>query len=194
MAAAAVLALLVTGLAWATIPDSTGTVNACFAVSGGAMRAVDSPSDCGASEAALALGGPTPGYSFANPGDVALSTSSAVVASLKLGPGRYLVHGKVNVANLNFTARRGTFVPCSLKQGGTTTNTDQTWVILESARNGSNASNASVALQGAFDLPNGGSIVMECASVPRPLGPPSNVIARYRQLDAIGVDSLQTSS
>jgi hypothetical protein len=181
------------GIAWAAIPDSSGAVNACYAALGGALRAVDGPGDCGAGETAVPLGGPTRGYAFANPGSVALGSTSVVVGSLKLGPGKYLVHGKVNVANLNFSALRGTFVPCSLKVGGTTTNLDQTWLILEQALTGSAASNASFALQAAVELPAGGSIVMECASLPRPGGPPTGVVARYRQLDAIGVDALSTT-
>jgi hypothetical protein len=184
---------LAAGIAWAAIPDSSGAVNACFAGPGGALRAVDGPADCAAGEAAVALGGPTRGYAFANAANVALGTTSVVVGSLKLGPGQYLAHGKVNVANLNFGTLRGTFVPCSLKVGGTTTNLDQTWLNLEPALGGSNASSASIGLQAAVDLPSGGSVVMECASMPRAGGPATGVVARYRQLDAIQVDSLTRS-
>jgi hypothetical protein len=181
-------------LAWASIPDSSGAVNACYATTGGALRAVDGAGDCTGEETAVALGGPTRGYAFANVTPVTLGATSVVVGSLKLGPGHYLVHGKVNVANLNFAALRGTFIPCSLKVGGTTTNLDQTWLTLEPAIGSSNASSASIGLQAAVDLPGGGSVVMECASIPRPAGPATNVFARYRQLDAIQVDSLTTSS
>jgi hypothetical protein len=182
------------GIAWAAIPDSSGAVNACYATVGGALRAVDGAGDCTADETAVALGGPTRGHAFANPTMVTLGSTSVVVGSLKLGPGKYLVHGKVNVANLNFSTPRGTFVPCSLKVGGTTTNLDQTWLTLEPALGSSNASSASIGLQAAVELPGGGSIVMECASLPRPGGPATGVVARYRQLDAVQVDSLTTSS
>ena len=96
-----------TGIAWAAIPDSSGAVNACYATVGGALRAVDGTGDCAADETPVALGGPTRGYAFANPETVTLGSTSAVVGSIELGPGKYLVHGKVNVANLNFTALRG---------------------------------------------------------------------------------------
>jgi hypothetical protein len=178
------------GIAWAAIPDSTGAVNACYADSGGALRAVDAPGDCRPAETAVALGGPTRGHLFANPAPVTLASTSVVVASLKLEPGLYLVHGKVNVANLNFGALRGTFVPCTLIVGGTTTALDQTWLNLEPASSGSNASSASIALQAGVDLSKGGAVVMQCASLPRPGGPLTNVVARYRQLDAVQVDSL----
>jgi hypothetical protein len=158
------------------------------------LRAVDGAGDCVAGEAAVALGGPTRAHSFASPGMVALGSTSVVVGSLKLPPGSYVVHGKVNVANLNFSAGRGTFVPCSMRVGGTTTNLDQTWLTLEPAVGSSNASSASFALQATVQLPGGGSVVMECASLPRPGGPASNVFARYRQLAAIQVDSVTTTS
>jgi len=185
--------VVASGIAWAAIPDSSGAVNACYATVGGALRAVDGSGDCTADETPVALGGPTRGYAFANPETVTLGSTSAVVGSIKLGPGKYLLHGKVNVANLNFSALRGTFVPCSLKVGGTTTNLDQTWLTLEPARGSSNASSASVGLQAAVELPGGGSVVMDCASLPRTGGPSTGVVARYRQLDAVQVDSLTTS-
>lgn len=181
-------------IAWSAIPDTTGAVNACYATDGGAMRAVDAPGDCASTETPVALGGPTRGHVFAHPGSITLASTSVVVAGLKLEPGTYLVHGKVNVANLNFGARAGTFVPCTLIVGGTTTALDQTWLNLEPAGGGSNASSASVALQAAVDLPKGGAVVVQCASIPRPGGPLTNVVARYRQLDALQVDSLTRAS
>ena len=193
LAAAAAAVAVAAGMGWAAIPDSTGAVNACAASEDGALRAVDMPGDCTSDETALALGGPTRGFAFSDASEVELGSSSVVVASLKLEPGSYLAHGKVNVVNLNFGALRGTFVPCSLKVGGTTTNLDQTWVVLEQAITGSAASSAGIALQSPVRLPNGGAIVMECASVPRVGGPTSRVFARFRQLDAIQVDALSTT-
>jgi hypothetical protein len=179
------------GIAWAAIPDATGAVNACYAAGGGALRAVDAPGDCAGTETAVELGGPTRAHSFASPATVALASTSVTVGTLKLPPGTYLVHGKVNVANLNFGAPRGTFVPCSLVSGGITL--DQTWLTLEAAGGGSNASSASFALQGVVRLPSGGAVAMQCASIPRAGGPATNVVARYRQLEAIQVDSLTTT-
>ena len=126
-----------------------------------------------------------------------LSTTAVRVASVDLVAGTYLVHGKVNLSNQNFTALGATFVPCTLRLAGTTTNLDQTWMIIPSPRTGLNASNASVSLQAAATVPGDpgkATLEMQCASLPRPAGPATNVIARYRQLQAVLVDSLQATS
>jgi hypothetical protein len=186
-----------TGIALATIPDSSGVVNACYATTTGAVRAVDTAGACGAGESALELGGPTRGYAFSNAGDVPLGTTSVRTASLILPAGTYLVHAKVNVANLNFSALGSTFVPCSIRLAGTTTNLDETWVILQQAITGTGASNASVGLQAAVTVsspPGKAEVEVICASVPRTGGPATRVVARYRQLDAVLVDTLQESS
>lgn len=182
--------LVVGGAAYAVIPDTDGTVHACVSPVSGNVRAVDLRGDCRTRETAVDLGGPTRGYATNETGLILLDDTSDAMASLKLPPGRYLIHGKVNVVNFGSSATAGTFVPCSLRVGGTSTNLDQTWIELASSSE--DATSASIGLQGAADLPAGGSVVMLCASLPRP-GGPTNVQARYRQLDAIGVDSLTTS-
>ena len=77
------------GIAWAAIPDSTGAINACYATSNGKLRAVDTPTDCGGGERAIALGGPTRAYSSHPPGTVVLGTTSSDLASLTLPAGQY---------------------------------------------------------------------------------------------------------
>lgn len=49
---AVVLALVVGGIAYAAIPDSGGVLHACYKTSGGAVRLVNSASDCTKSETA----------------------------------------------------------------------------------------------------------------------------------------------
>lgn len=178
------------GLAWAAIPDGN-LVNAC-ATAGGPIRAVDTPGSCDGGETALQLGGPTRGYAFSQAANVGLGTTGVVVASLGLPPGSYLVHAKVNVANLNFTAPGSTFVPCSLgyRVDGSLSGLDQTWIVLMQAITGTAASSASIGLQGAVTLPEKGTVEVTCASLPRAAGPTTNVVARNRKLDAIQVDSL----
>lgn len=179
------------GIAWAAIPDGN-VVNACFETGTGALRAVDVATDCDAgTEAAVALGGPTRGYSYSRAGDVELGATSVVVASLNLTTGSYLVHGKVNVANLNFTALGTTFVPCSIRVAGTSTSLDQAWVQLMQARTGTGANTMSLSLQAPVTIPAKATVELLCASLPRPLGPTTGVRARFRTLDAIQVDSLQ---
>ncbi len=195
-AAAAIGTLLaVAGVAYATIPDSSGVINTCYANSGGALRAVDGVADCTKEETPLPLGGPTRGYADATlTSDVELGTSSVPVASIVLPAGTYLAHAKVNVANLNFRSLGSTFVPCSLRIAGTTTNLDQTWIVLQQAVTSTGVSSASVGLQAAVRIPSEKAVLeVICASVPRAAGPTSRVVARYRQLDAISVDTLSTT-
>jgi hypothetical protein len=194
LTATAAIIALVGGIAWAAIPEGN-VVHACFATPGGALRAVDVSTDCATGESAVALGGPTRAYSFANPANVDLSSTTVRVGSVDLVTGTYLVHGKVNISNQNFTALGSTFVPCTLRLLGTTP--DQTWMIVPSARTGLNASNASISLQAAVTVPadpGKATLEMQCASLPRTAGPAAGVIARYRQLQAVQVDSLQATS
>lgn len=191
LGAALAAALVVTGsIAWATIPEGN-LVNAC-ATAGGPIRAVDTGSSCDPGETTLQLGGPTRGHVFSQPAAVTLGTTGVVVGSLALPPGSYLVHAKVNVANLSFSAPGSTFVPCSLgsRVDGALSGLDQTWVVLMQAITGTAASSASIGLQGAVTLPEKGTVEMTCASLPRTAGPATNVVARYRQLDAVQVDTL----
>jgi hypothetical protein len=197
VAVAAVGTLLaVVGVAYATIPDSSGVINTCYANTGGALRAVDGAADCVKDETHLPLGGPTRGYATSNPiALVELGTTSATVASMVLPAGNYLAHAKVNVANLNFTAIGSTFIPCSMRIAGTTL--DQTWIVLQQAVTSTGSSSASIGLQGAVTIPaDPGKATLEviCASIPRTAGPTTRVFARYRQLDAISVDVLSTTS
>ncbi len=192
---AAAIVALVGGIAWAAIPDGN-IVNACYATPGGALRAVDVSTDCTSGESAVALGGPTRAYSFANQNNVDLSATSVRVGSVDLVAGTYVVSGKVNVSNQNFTALGSTFVPCSLRLVGIGGNVDQTWMIVPSARTGLLASNASISLQGVAivpGVPGKATLEMLCASLPRTAGPATGVIARYRQLQAVQVDSLQAT-
>ena len=87
--------------------------------------------------------------------------------------------------------------PCSIRVAGTTTNLDQTWVILQQAIAGTGSSNASLGLEAAVTIaspPGKAEVEVICASLPRTAGLTTRVVARYRQLDAVGVDTRQESS
>jgi hypothetical protein len=170
------------GIAWAAIPDASGTINACYATSNGKLRAVDSPADCGGGESHVALGGPTTGYATSRPDFLAIGTTPTVVASLKLPAGRYLVHGKLDVLDTTFTG--GVFVACTIAVGGTTTFSDASWNTLGPVVSGAPAE--SMALQAPVTLATDGAVVMSCVA-PEAKEPPT---ARYRQLDALRVDGL----
>jgi len=187
LAAAALTATLALGaVALAAIPDSTGAINACYGPSG-KLRAVDAPGDCGGPETAIALGGPTFGYEFSNAGFVTIDTATTLVGSLKLPAGKYLVHGKLDLLGSSPTDE--SFVVCNLTVGGTAGFSDASWNTLEPGVPGRLPSE-SVALQTSLDLPAGGAMVMTCV---RPDGG-AGAIARYRNLDAVRVDGLTTSS
>ena len=175
-------ALLAGGIAWAAIPDASGTINACYAHANGKLRAVDSPADCTGGENPLALGGPTVGYATSRPDFIAIGTTPTVVASLKLPAGKYLVHGKLDVFDTTFTG--GVFVACNLVVGGTTTFSDASWNTLGPVVSGAPAE--AIALQSPLTLAADGAIVMTCVA-PEAKEP---ITARYRQLDALRVDGL----
>jgi hypothetical protein len=183
VAALGATVLAVGGIAWAAIPDSSGAINACYTTSNGKLRAVDAPADCSGGEAAIALGGPTRGYSTHPGGEVVLGTTSTEVASLTLPAGRYLVHAKVNVVDFGFTGN--VFVACSLGVGGLTP--DMTWVTLGPSIE--SAPSTSVGLQGSVVLTSPSTVVARCAA---PDGDP-DVRARFRALDAISLDAITTS-
>jgi hypothetical protein len=188
--------LVVVGVAYATIPDTSGVVNTCYKNGNGDLRAVDAAADCHGNETHLPLGSPTRGYAAADqssPG-VELHATSAIVASVSLPAGRYLAHAKVNLTNENPGAPGSTFVPCSMRIQGTTTNLDQTWIVLPPAASADGSTSASVGLQAAVSIPGAAVLEVICASVPRLGGPEDHVYARYRQLDAISVDTLSASS
>lgn len=61
----ALFVIIAVGIASASIPDVNGNIQACYKNSGGALRAVNSPSDCLASETSLqwpSASPPTPSY------------------------------------------------------------------------------------------------------------------------------------
>ena len=184
--------LAAAGVAYATIPDSSGVVNTCYKTGNGDLRAVDAAADCRSNETHLPLGSPTRGYAAGDPDFLELGETSATVASISLPAGRYLAHGKVNVTTAG-SEPGSTFIPCSMRIQGTTTNVDQTWIVLPPAASAGGSTSASIGLQAAVSISSGAILEVNCASIPRPDGPATGVYARYRQLDAISVDTLNTS-
>ncbi len=187
----ALAAVLVVGtavaVAYAAIPDSSGAIQSCYRPSG-QLRVVDEPADCGPAETSLALGGPTYGYAFSNADFVEIENTTTVVGSLKLPAGKYLVHGKLDL--LGGSATEEVFVVCNLREGGAPgTNLDTLWNTLEPGVLGRLPSE-SAALQTSLTLTSDGAVVMSCIRPDKDAG----AIARYRQLDAVRVDGLTTTS
>jgi hypothetical protein len=174
------------GTAWALIPGSDGVIHACFKSATGALRVVDAPSSCGPSESPLDLGGPTRGYAQGDASNAALGSSSSSILKIALPPGKYLLNAKTNLFNL--PGSDAVFVPCDLRLDGTTTELDATRVVLEENATGNEASETNVPLQASLTLAAPAVVDFECAALTR--GSSSNVVARYRQLDAVSLDTL----
>jgi hypothetical protein len=187
--AAAVLVVfaVAAGIAWATIPGSDGLIHACYKDGSGDLRVVPDPSSCRVHETPIDLGGPTHGYAIGDAGDATFSSPTSVtILKLGLPAGKYLLHAKTNLINL--PGSDAVFVPCDLRLDGTTTMLDAGRVLLEDPTTTTEAYEANVPLQAALTLDSPGVVLLECASVTR--GTSSTVDARYRQIDAVSLDTL----
>ena len=110
---AAAVALIGAGIAYATIPDSSGKIHACYKLSGGALRVIDSGA-CLSSEAPLTWSqtgpqgprGPSDlwhddGYGFT---DSISGGGFVTLASVSVAAGSYFIQASVNLANTGTTA------------------------------------------------------------------------------------------
>jgi hypothetical protein len=143
--AAAALAALSGGIAYATIPDDQAVIHACYARSGGALRVLDaSVTNCKASETSLnwnqagvpgqagpqgptgptgPQGAPGPGTDviagfYDGPVDLPVFTTPfqpLPIAELPLPPGKYLIEATVDLNNLFPTVDDA--VTCELHAG-----------------------------------------------------------------------------
>ena len=186
--AVATLLTVAAGVAYAVIPAADGAIHSCYLNATGRLRVVDVSGDCRRGETALDLGGPTRGAAFSAPVDITLGTTSATVAQIDLPAGRYLIHGKTNLINVDFGDASGAFVPCDLRVEGTTTMLDQSNIVLEGPVTTSEAYILDAAVQAPLTVPKFARVLLECAALPR--GTSTNVRARFRQLDAVQVDGL----
>ena len=175
--------LLVGGIAWAAIPDSSGAINACYTNSNGKLRAVDSAADCNGGESAIALGGPTIGYSTSRPDLVPIDNTTSTLASLDLPAGKYLVHGKLDIVTVS---SENTFVACNLTVAGTAGFSDASWHRIQN--DGGPGHGEAIALQAPLTLASAGGVVLTCVAPES--SSPSPAIARYVQLDAIRLDGV----
>jgi hypothetical protein len=116
LAAAALVVLVGAGIAYATIPDSGGTIHACYKTSGGTLRVIDAGS-CLASEQPLSWSqtGPQGLQGARGPSDLwhddgygftqSISGGGFVtLASVTVAAGSYFIQTSVNLANTGTTA------------------------------------------------------------------------------------------
>jgi len=110
---AAAVALIGAGIAYATIHDSSGKIHACYKLSGGALRVIDSGA-CLSSEAPLTWSqtgpqgprGPSDlwhddGYGFT---DSISGGGFVTLASVSVAAGSHFIQASVNLANTGTTA------------------------------------------------------------------------------------------
>jgi hypothetical protein len=186
-AALAVVLVAGAGIAWAAIPGSDGVIHACYKDGTGALRVVDTATDCRSHETPIDLGGPSHGYAVGNPGDVTFSDPTSVsILKLGLPAGTYLVHAKTNL--MNRPGSDAVFVPCDLKLAGTSTFLDQDRVVLEAPVTTEESYEENAPLQAAVTLDSPGVVLLECAAITR--GSSSSVDARYTQIDAVPLNAL----
>ncbi len=190
LGAGAVLALAA-GIAYATIPDSNGTIHACYKNGNGALRAIDTASSsCNANETAIDLGGPTHGYAGLHTGSVMLFEMSLPIDRIQLPAGKYLLHAKTNIANFSFGSSTGVLVPCDLRVEGTSTQIDFNEALLEGPATTNEAYIEGLSFQAPLTLSAPAFVDLECAYVPRGPGV-TQVEARASQIDAISLDSVE---
>jgi hypothetical protein len=115
------LVALAVSAAWASIPDSTGTIHACYTNVGGLLRVIDTDKGqtCKSWEKALDWNQAPPAppaalpdsFVVTSPGVQEVSNSNFALAELLLPAGRYQVTAKVQLGNSAAAARR---VGCQL--------------------------------------------------------------------------------
>jgi hypothetical protein len=148
----AVIGLVVGGIAFATIPDSSGVIHGCYSKNNGALRVIDdSVSQCSNKENALNWNarGTSHAYHASDPTVIALSTTPTTILSLNLPAGSYVVVGKTNTFGLvNYN------VSCTLDAAS---QLDQTFVNADDQR-------ASLSLESSLVLASSGAVSMNCTS------------------------------
>jgi len=183
--ASVLTALVIGGMAWATIPAGDGTISACYDKQSGQMRIYDPAGGpikpCGKTENPLtwnqagAQGPPgiSHAYQVSDPDfSDALTDTPTEILSLSLPAGKYVVFGKTN------SIINGNLVTCTLDAGSS--QLDRTVV--------GNDFRDAVALEATVNFASTGTVSMNCTSPPTG-GPEASGVADS-QLIAMAVNAL----
>jgi hypothetical protein len=186
--------LIAGGIAYATIPDSSGVIHGCVAASNGTVRVIDSAlSSCRSNEQALNwnVTGPQGPQGPEGPGTAGFAagsgpnpipiTENTEVVSLDLPGGSYLFSGKV-VAGDTVVAN---VVICSLFNDGTAGGPS----ILDTSQTPNLAAGnfATLPLIGSLTLSGNATVSVVCTAQ----NDGGNPIGQFGHLNAVQVASLQ---
>jgi len=146
------------GIAYASIPDSSGLIHACYKNSGGALRVIDPASGgCLSSETAIAWhqnGGDA--YLASDLGQ-SISNNGTTLVSRTLPAGNYTLVAKTRVYNLGFAD----IIDCQLMSG--TTMLDEDTLRIDGAN--INVDDELVGLIGTVSLPSPGNVSVVCTDL-----------------------------
>jgi hypothetical protein len=198
------LVALAVSAAWASIPDSTGTIHACYTNVGGVLRVIDTEQGQGCkrwetpldwNQAPPASPAQLPrSLVVTTPGPMEVSDSSFALAELLLPAGTYQVTGKVQLVNAAASARR---VGCQLtpanedgSPGDVGGQPGEDAAALHLAAVGAPGETGELTLFVSQTLAEAGPVRLTCGT---DAGSPSNVSA-IPSIRAIEVGSINESS
>ena len=185
------------GVAWATIPDSSGVIHGCYQKDNGQLRVIDpssskdkNASSCRKEETPLDWSqtgpqgpagpqgpvGPSDGY-VARPADATLTLTPATIGTLTLPAGSYVIGATARAVDTNL---QGTVV-CDLTSTDTSTETQSTMGTFGDINH-----RASLAMSDATTLATGGTVTLSCYT----LDPSAEIAVRSVRLTAIAVGTL----
>ena len=195
MLAALMGALAVGGIAWATIPDSSGVIDGCYTKSSGSLRVIDTSAgqscdtkresplrwnETGPQGPAGAPGetgpagprGPSDAWDaqsgYNNRIHIGAYETAVTVVSLSLPPGDFLVLAKTSIAGIGG-------ITCYLREG---------YETLDTSTGGASAL-TTIPVQSTVHLPSGGAVYMACTT-----NGVSGVMAFDAHINAIEVGAL----
>ncbi|MBI5949528.1 MAG: collagen-like protein [Chloroflexi bacterium] len=181
-----------TTVTFASIPDSDGTIRACYAKSGGALRVIDSSvSSCKSSEKVLEWNqsgpaGPAGNAGPAGPtgpqGPAGLTAAYDVPAngdhdeltaseypgqtlnSIELPPGNWAVFGRVMISSdLGLTEY---YAACYLKSPSDSGYYDSGYILESVSTAGLQRASQTISMMALVALPDGGTVVLSCVDNP----------------------------
>jgi hypothetical protein len=163
---AIVAVLAAGGIAYASIPDSSGVIHACYQKTNGSLRVIDTQAGakCSSTENPLTWNqtgpagprGPSDAF-LASDGGKPIGLSPTTLASLTLPAGNYTLIAKTGVYDLS----SADIVDCFLKAAGSTLDEDE--VRLDGLTT-TNDDNEFMDLIGVVSLDSAGTVSVVCTS------------------------------
>jgi hypothetical protein len=199
------LVALAVSAAWASIPDSSQTIHACYTNVGGILRVIDTDrgQTCKRWETPLDWSAAPPAGPGALPdsyvvnlqGGIQVADQDSPVLELNLPPGKYQVTGKVQISNGGFESRK---VGCSLtpanedgSPGDIGSQPGEDGAALHVARFDDPGETGELTLFVSQTLASAGVVQLSCGTN---VAEPTSVFASAASIRAIEVGSINGSS